>query len=46
MNFNGAVNITVLGGSDNIGITCDGSTINAAGKPCLLLPTVLRIISI
>ena len=35
MNFNGAVNITVLGGSDNIGITCDGSTINAAGKTVL-----------
>ncbi len=32
MNFNGAVNITVLGGSDNIGITCDVSNINAAGK--------------
>lgn len=35
MNFNGAANITVLGGSDNIGITCDGSTINAAGKTVL-----------
>ena len=35
MNFNGAVNITVIGGSDNIGITCDGSTINAAGKTVL-----------
>lgn len=35
MNFNGAVNITVLGGSDNIGITCNGSTINAAGKTVL-----------
>lgn len=35
MNFNGAVNITVLGGSENIGINCDGSTINAAGKTVL-----------
>ena len=35
MNFNGAANITVFGGSDNIGITCDGSTINAAGKTVL-----------
>ena len=47
MNFNGAVNITVLGGSDNIGITCDGSILSMLrAKPCLLLPTVLRIISI
>ena len=35
MNFNGAANITVLGGSENIGINCDGSTINAAGKTVL-----------
>ena len=28
-------NITVLGGSENIGINCDGSTINAAGKTVL-----------